>query len=147
LGSFPDGLSQTEAEKRLTQYGPNEIEKKNTDELLKFLSYFWSPTPWMIEAAVILSAIAGIGRALASSAFCFWPNAVVGFREEHQAGDAIAALKATMAIKARVNSDRKCITRAARELVSWCRATSSSACVWATSCRRGNIFWFDRSSE
>jgi H+-transporting ATPase len=25
LGSSPDGLSQAEAEKRLTQYGPNEI--------------------------------------------------------------------------------------------------------------------------
>ena len=29
-------------------------------------------------------------------------NAVVGFREEHQAGNAIAALKAKLAIKARV---------------------------------------------
>ena len=25
LGTSPDGLSQAEAEKRLTQYGPNEI--------------------------------------------------------------------------------------------------------------------------
>ena len=28
LGSSPDGLTQAEAEKRLTQYGPNEIEEK-----------------------------------------------------------------------------------------------------------------------
>ena len=28
LGSSPDGLSQAEAQKRLTQYGPNEIEEK-----------------------------------------------------------------------------------------------------------------------
>ncbi|MGA6992530.1 MAG: cation-transporting P-type ATPase [Candidatus Deferrimicrobiaceae bacterium] len=27
LGSPPDGLSQAEAQKRLTQYGPNEIEE------------------------------------------------------------------------------------------------------------------------
>jgi hypothetical protein len=27
LGSSPDGLSQAEAQKRLTQYGPNEIEE------------------------------------------------------------------------------------------------------------------------
>ena len=26
LGSSPDGLTQAEAQKRLTQYGPNEIE-------------------------------------------------------------------------------------------------------------------------
>ena len=28
LGSSPDGLTQAEAQKRLTQYGPNEIEEK-----------------------------------------------------------------------------------------------------------------------
>jgi hypothetical protein len=27
------------AQKRLTQYGPNEIEEKNTNPLLKFLAY------------------------------------------------------------------------------------------------------------
>ena len=58
LASSPDGLTQAEAQKRLTQYGPNEIEEKKTNELLKFLSYFWGPIPWMIEAAVILSAVA-----------------------------------------------------------------------------------------
>jgi PPK2 family polyphosphate:nucleotide phosphotransferase len=58
LGASPDGLSQAEAQKRLTQYGPNEIEEKKTNALLKFLSYFWGPIPWMIEAAVILSAVA-----------------------------------------------------------------------------------------
>jgi len=56
LGSTPDGLTQAEAEKRLAQYGPNEITEKKTNQLLKFLSYFWGPIPWMIEVAVILSA-------------------------------------------------------------------------------------------
>jgi H+-transporting ATPase len=58
LGSSPDGLSQVEAPKRLTQYGPNEIEEKKTNPFLKFLTYFWGPIPWMIEVAVILSAVA-----------------------------------------------------------------------------------------
>ena len=31
LGSTPDGLSQDEAQKRLTQYGPNEIPEKKTN--------------------------------------------------------------------------------------------------------------------
>ncbi len=30
LGSSPDGLSQAAAEKRLAQYGPNEIEERKT---------------------------------------------------------------------------------------------------------------------
>ena len=44
-------------------------------------------------------------------------NATIGFWEEHQAGNAIAALKAQLAIKARVRRDGKWITPAARELV------------------------------
>lgn len=46
LGSSPDGLSQAEAQKRLTHYGPNEIEEKKSNPLLKFLSYFWGPILW-----------------------------------------------------------------------------------------------------
>jgi len=42
---------------------------------------------------------------------------VVGFWEEHQAGNAIAALKAKLAVKARVKRDGKWITPASRELV------------------------------
>ena len=57
LGSSPDGLSQAEAKKRLTQYGPNEIAEKKDNPFLKFLTYFWGPIPWMIEAAVILSGV------------------------------------------------------------------------------------------
>ena len=117
LGSSPDGLSQTEAEKRLTQYGPNEIEEKKTNELLKFLGYFWGPIPWMIEAAVVLSAAARHWPDFGIILVLLLANAMVGFWEEHQAGNAIAALKATLAIKARVKRDGKWITPAARELV------------------------------
>ena len=59
LGYSPTGLTQVEAAKRLTQYGPNEIAEKKTNLLLKLLSYFWGPIPWMIEAAVILSGVVG----------------------------------------------------------------------------------------
>mgnify|MGYP000004660078 CR=1 FL=1 len=34
LGSSPDGLTEAEAQKRLTQYGPNEIEEKKYRHLL-----------------------------------------------------------------------------------------------------------------
>jgi H+-transporting ATPase len=117
LGSSPDGLSQAEAQKRLTQYGPNEIEEKKTNPLLKFLTYFWGPIPWMIEAAVILSAVARHWPDFAIILLLLLANAVVGFWEEHQAGNAIAALKAKLAIKARVKRDGKWTTPAARELV------------------------------
>ncbi|HXV26377.1 MAG TPA: plasma-membrane proton-efflux P-type ATPase [Alphaproteobacteria bacterium] len=117
LASSPDGLSQAEAQKRLTQYGPNEIEEKKTNELLKFLTYFWGPIPWMIEAAVILSAVARHWPDFGIILLLLIANAVVGFWEEHQAGNAIAALKANLAVKARVRRDSKWITPPARELV------------------------------
>jgi H+-transporting ATPase len=117
LGSSPDGLSQAEAQKRLGEYEPNEIEEKRTDPFLKFLTYFWGPIPWMIEAAVILSAVARHWPDFAIILLLLLANALVGFWEEHQAGNAIAALKAKLAIKARVKRDGKWITPEARELV------------------------------
>jgi H+-transporting ATPase len=45
LRSSPDGLTQAEAEKRLAQYGPNEIEEKKANPFLKFLTYFWARSP------------------------------------------------------------------------------------------------------
>jgi H+-transporting ATPase len=117
LGSSPAGLSQAEATKRLTQYGPNEIEEEKVNPLRKFLAYFWGPIPWMIEAAVVLSAVAGNWLDFGIILLLLLANASVGFWEEHQAGDIIAALKATLAVKTRVKRDGKWITPAARELV------------------------------
>ena len=117
LSSSPDGLTQADAQKRLTQYGPNEIAEKKTNEILKFLSYFWGPIPWMIEAAVILSAAARHWPDFGIILLLLLANAMVGFWEEHQAGNAIATLKATLAIKARVKRGGKWVNPAARELV------------------------------
>jgi H+-transporting ATPase len=117
LQSSPDGLSQAEAQKRLAQYGPNEIVEKKTNPLLKFLGYFWGPIPWMIEVAVILSGMVRHWPDFFIILLLLLANAVVGFWEERQAGNAIAALKAKLAINARVKRDGKWITPAARELV------------------------------
>ena len=117
LGSSPDGLSQAEAEKRLTQYGPNEITDKKTNQFLKFLSYFWGPIPWMIEGAVILSALVQHWLDFFIILLLLCSNAVVGFWEEHQAGNAIAALKARLAILAKVKRDGKWQNPKASELV------------------------------
>jgi H+-transporting ATPase len=57
LSSNEKGLSTSEAEGRLQQYGYNEIAEKKINPLLKLLSYFWGPIPWMIEVAAILSAV------------------------------------------------------------------------------------------
>jgi H+-transporting ATPase len=117
LGSTPDGLSQEEARHRLSQYGYNEIEEKKANLLLKFLSYLWGPIPWMIEVAAILSAVVRHWTDFVIILVLLLMNAVVGFWEEYQAGNIIAALKARLAIRARVRREGKWRNILARELV------------------------------
>ncbi|MGD0471891.1 MAG: plasma-membrane proton-efflux P-type ATPase [Candidatus Velthaea sp.] len=117
LGSTKDGLTQTEAAKRQAQYGPNEIAEHAENPLLKFLGYFWGPIPWMIEAAVILSGVVRHWLDFGVILLLLCTNAVVGFWEEHQAGNAIAALKSQLAVKARVRRDGKWLTPKVAELV------------------------------
>jgi H+-transporting ATPase len=117
LGSSPDGLTQEEAATRLAQYGPNEIQEQKANPLLKLLTYFWGPIPWMIEAAVVLSAVLQHWPDFAIILVLLLANAGIGFWEEHQAGKAIDALKAELAIRARVKRDGNWITAPARELV------------------------------
>jgi H+-transporting ATPase len=117
LGSSPDGLSESEAKDRLIKYGPNELEEKKTNPLLKFLSYFWGPIPWMIEGAVILSGVVKHWADLFIILILLFSNALVGFWEERQAGNAIEALKARLAIQAQVKRAGKWVTKLARELV------------------------------
>jgi H+-transporting ATPase len=117
LDSSPDGLTGAEAAKRLTKYGPNEIEEKKTNALLKFLMYFWGPIPWMIEVAVVLSGIVRHWPDFFIILVLLCANACVGFWEERQAGNAIEALKAKLAIKARVKRDGKWINPPAKEVV------------------------------
>lgn len=118
LGASPEaGLTRTEADKRLAQYGPNEIAEKTVNPLLKFLSYFWGPIPWMIEAAAVLSAIVHHWPDFIIIMLLLLANAIVGFWEEYQAGNAIAALKARLAPHARVKRDGAWSDTAARFLV------------------------------
>ncbi len=118
LQSSPDGLTAAEASLRLSKDGPNELPVKKENALLKFLSYFWGPIPWMIEVAVVLSGAVKHWPDFFIILVLLCTNVVVGFWEERSAGNAIAALKAKLATKTRVKRDGKWITPPARELVT-----------------------------
>lgn len=117
LSTSPNGLTQAEATKRLAKYGPNEIADKEVNPLLKFLSYFWGPIPWMIEVAVVLSGVVRHWPDFFIILLLLIANATIGFWEERQAGNAIDALKAQLAIKARVKRDGSWVTPPAKDLV------------------------------
>ena len=117
LTASPDGLSQAEAARRLAQYGPNALPEHTVNPVLKFLGYLWGPIAWMIEAAAILSVLVRHWEDFAIISVLLLANAVVGFWEEYQAGNTIAALKRTLAPQARVRRDGAWTVIAARELV------------------------------
>jgi H+-transporting ATPase len=117
LDATLDGLSTAEAAHRLTRYGYNELPEKRTSPIVRLLSAFWGPIPWMIEVAALLSLVvrhwADFGIILALLVM----NALVGFWEEYQADTTIAALKSKLALQARAKRDGAWTTITARELV------------------------------
>jgi len=86
LGASGEGLSQAEAQARLEKCGFNELPEEKVNPLLKFLSYFWGPIPWMIEVAAILSAVVHHWEDFGIILALLLMNAGVGFWEEFQAG-------------------------------------------------------------
>jgi H+-transporting ATPase len=117
LETSPIGLTEEEANLRTKKYGFNELPEEKTNPLLKFLSYFWGPIPWMIEVAIILSLIVQHYTDFIIILALLVMNGIVGFWEEYQAGNAIAALKAKLALQARVKRDNKWKVVESRQLV------------------------------
>ena len=117
LDSSAAGLTAFEAIQRLQHYGPNEIAEHHRNPVLEFLGYFWAPIPWMIEVALVLSLAARHWTDAIIIGVLLAMNGLVAFFEEHQAANAIAALKQRLASSAQVLRDSAWATIAARELV------------------------------
>jgi len=117
FSSSENGLSDATAKKLINEYGYNELKEKEVNPILKFLSYFWGPIPWMIEAAAILSAAINHWEDFWVIFALLLLNASVGFWQEYKADDAIAQLKNKLALNARVIRNGKWLELAARELV------------------------------
>ena len=111
------GLSTEEALQRFQRYGPNALVEEKVSTLHKLLTYFWGPIPWMIETAAVLSALlerwADFGIILTMLVI----NAGVGFWQEWKANNAIAMLKQSLALQARVRRDGQWRDIPARNLV------------------------------
>lgn len=95
------GLTADEATKRLQQNGANAIEEKRQSPLKRFLSYFWGPLPWMVEAPAIMAFIIGDWVDFSIILFMLIFNGVLGFWEESTASNALSALKNSLALSAK----------------------------------------------
>ena len=118
LGTDPaHGLTDEEAQSRLQQFGQNTIEEEKKSLFARIVSHFWGPIPWMLEAAVILSAAVGRWEELGVIGVMLLINGGVGFWHENEAQKAVEALKAALAPNADVIRDGKTQQIEARNLV------------------------------
>ena len=99
------GLTHAEVQARLKQYGPNALVEKEKSGFGVLLSYFWGPIPWMIEAAALMAFIVGDWGDFVIITSLLLFNALLGFWEEHEASNALDALKNSLALKSRALRD------------------------------------------
>jgi H+-transporting ATPase len=111
------GLSTAEVEARLKIYGRNELVEKSKTKLQIFIEQFTAPMPIMIWIAIITEAILNDWASMWVLCALQAINGGVGFYEMSKAGDAIAALKASLKPKAIAKRDGKWIEVHAGTLV------------------------------
>ena len=94
LGTSLKGLSAEEAGRRLTKYGPNELqEKKKKTALAMFLGQFTDFMILVLMAAAIISGFIGEPVDTIAIIVIVVLNAIIGFVQEYRAEQAMAALK------------------------------------------------------
>jgi H+-transporting ATPase len=98
----PSGLTNEEADLRLKKVGPNAMPDTTMHPLRSALSKFWTPVPWMLEAAIVLEMALGkyVEAAIIAGLLVF--NALLGFFQESRAQATLAALKSRLALNASV---------------------------------------------
>jgi Ca2+-transporting ATPase len=112
------GLSREEAERRLTEFGYNELkEKKGVTPLQIFLNQFKDVFVIMLLVATVISFLIGETVDAITIAVIVILNSVVGFIQEYRSEKAMEAMKKLTAPKARVirNGDETMID--ARKIV------------------------------
>ncbi len=117
LSSSPGGLSSEEAQKRLKEYGYNEIVEEKINPIRKFLNFFWGPIPWMIEVALIISLLIQHWEEFTVILILLIINGVVGFYQEYKADNAIDLLKEKLSYHLHVLRDGKWVELPSKEAV------------------------------
>eukprot|EP00884_Botryococcus_braunii_P018072 jgi/Botrbrau1/4949/Bobra.0122s0027.1 len=102
---YSTGLTTAEAEELLKQYGKNELIEKKTPKWLIYLKLLVMPMPIMIWLAVIVEIAIFNWIDMAILLAIQFINATIGWYETVKAGDAVAALKASLKPVATVKRD------------------------------------------
>jgi len=99
------GLTKEEAEKRLEEYGFNEVQEKEESFFHRAIKRFYGPIPFMIEVAAVLSALLGKWKDFFIIFFLLIFNSSIDLLQESKALNALKVLKNKLAKKALVLRD------------------------------------------
>ncbi len=103
LGSSENGLSESEAQQRLAQYGPNKLaEEEKVSRLAILLHQFTSPLIYILLVAGVVTLFL---QEYIDSGVIFAVvilNAVIGYMQEYKAEESVRALKKMVVSKAKV---------------------------------------------
>jgi H+-transporting ATPase len=101
----PDGLTSAEADRRLASSGPNSMPDTAENPLRRALTKFWTPIPWMLEAAIVLELVLGKHAEAGIIAVLLLFNGGLGYVQEGRAQATLAALKKRLALTVSVRRD------------------------------------------
>ena len=94
VNAIATGLTSDEARLRLEKSGPNSMPDTAENPLRRALTKFWSPIPWMLEAATILELVLGKYVEAGIIAVLLLFNAALGFFQEGHAQATLAEMSA-----------------------------------------------------
>jgi Ca2+-transporting ATPase len=117
LGSSPRGLGRSEVERRLSEYGRNEIAERRVSALAMFLGQFKSFLIYILLAATAISLLLGEVLDAALIIAIILLMGVAGFLQEYKAEKAVQALREMTAPRAKVVREGVAEEVDARELV------------------------------
>jgi magnesium-transporting ATPase (P-type) len=101
LHSGPEGISEAEAKRKLSEFGPNQVERIGTTPLLiRFLrqfTHFFALILWFAAALALFAEIHQPGEGMAALAFAIVGviliNGLFSFWQEYRSERALAALR------------------------------------------------------
>jgi P-type Ca2+ transporter type 2C len=142
LQSSETGLSASEAEKRLAEYGENKIEEVKGAGIFKIiLDQFMDPLIYILLVAAVVTTLLGELIDTYVILAVVIVNAVIGFTQEFKAENAISALAELTAPISRVIRAKKLWKWTAG---SWYREILSCL-LRGTVCRLTCAFWKQRA--
>jgi len=112
-----EGLSTEEVNKKISEFGYNEIEEKKKSPLREFFKRFWGLTPWMLEITIVFSYLIHKMLDVYIIGGLLVVNAIIGYTQEEKASKAVELLKNSLQINSKVLRDGKWTTVKARNLV------------------------------